>query len=402
MTIASTGFMAAPGGFSATLSNKLDKIDCSQVLSAVLKGDKQLLGHVRMGPTAHNIEVNWIEDELNPAYILCSSSSSTTATAKFSSVAGGYSTASLQRILRKNAILQPAGKEFVFHITASVTKSTMTGAIYGSTTWASWTMTKCFIVGMPYADIDAASSDISVSRPKRRNFMQVFERAVEITQTRKGMDMEAIVDELQLQIKRRTMELKREFDIAIQRGYAVPTGSSGYTADNELRTMAGIIQLLRDPNLDTTNEDTTVTQASAALTVGLINSLAYKIWDAGGLDETADPIIVVGAKQQRVIAGFEKDLRRVEQGERTFGYYRDIFLSDMGVEMPVVLDRWTPEDKLIILDRSRISLRPMAGDAWHMEKMAKTGRNEKWQLSGQYTLDLRNADACHGMLYDLS
>lgn len=287
-------------------------------------------------------------------------------------------------------------------ITAAITKQTLTAAAYGSTTWASWTVTKCFIIAAPWADIDSASSDMTMTRAKRKNFMQVLERAVEITQTRKNMAMEAVLDELQTQIKRRTMEIKRELNMSVIRGYAKATASNVFSADSELRTMAGIIQLIRDYNLDTTNEDTLVTQASAALTVGHINSLAYKIYDAGGFDETADPIIVVGPSQARVVAGFEKELRRVEQGERQVGYYRDVFLSDLGVEMPVVLDRWMPKDKLLILDRSRVMLRPMAGDNWHLEKMSKTGRSEKWQLSGQFTLDFRNADKCHGLLYDLS
>jgi hypothetical protein len=111
---------------------------------------------------------------------------------------------------------------------------------------------------------------------------------------------------------------------------------------------------------------------------------------------------VVGPKQQRVIAAFEKELRRVEQGERITGYYRDVFLSDMGVEMPIVLDRWMVGDMIMLLDRSRVALIPLQGDAWHMEKMAKTGRSEKWQISGQYTLELRNADKCHGLLYGLA
>jgi hypothetical protein len=93
----------------------------------------------------------------------------------------------------------------------------------------------------------------------------------------------------------------------------------------------------------------------------------------------------------------EKDLRRVEQGERQVGYYRDIFLSDMGKEFPVVMDRWFPSDKLLILDRSRVFLRPLRGDSWHMEKMAKTGRHEKWQISGQYSLELHNPSECHGL-----
>lgn len=397
MSLTSTAFMAAPGGFSATLSNKLDKIDMSQALAAVLKADKQFMGHVRVGRTAHNIEHNWIEDELNPAYILAKSA------AVGSIVASQYSTASLQRILRGNALIQPAGTEQVIQI-STITKQTITGAIYGSTTYAAFASnTKCYIIGQPYADIDDASSDISVTRTKKRNFMQVFERAIEITQTRKNISMEAVLGELQLQIGRRTMEIKRELDMALMMGYAKATASNTYSGDNELRTLAGLIQLIRDPDLDSTNEDTTVIDASSsALSQGKINSLAYLIYDQGGLDETADPIILVGPSQQRVIAGFEKELRRVENGERTVGYYRDIFLTDMGVEMPVVLDRWFPRDKLAIVDRNRISLIPMAGDAWHLEKMAKTGRNEKWQLSGQYSMELRNADSCHGLVHGLT
>lgn len=399
MALTSTQFTAGPGGVNyTTLIRKLDKVDCSQVLSAVLLADKALLGHIRMGTPGTNLEVNWIEDELNPAYIVASSS----ATNKLTLV-GTWTTASLNRVVRTGSILQPANAEWAVVLAAANTSATvLTVANYGSTVWADVTATKVYIVAAPYADLSDASDDRSMARTKRRNFMQVFEKAVTIEQSRKNISMEAVVDELQTQIKYRTLEIKRELDLSVIRGYARATAANTYSADHELRTMAGIIQLIRDYDLDSTNNDTMVTQASAALTIGLVNSLAYKIFEAGGLDETADPIILVGAKQARVIAGWEKELRRVEQGERQVGYYRDIFLSDLGIEMPVVIDRWVPSDKLIILDRSRISLRPMAGDAWHIEKMAKTGRNEKWQISGQYTLDLRNADKCHAFLYDLS
>ena len=60
MALTSTAFMAAPGGYSTTLSVKLDKIDCSQMLASVLVQDKALLGHIKMGPTGKNIEHNWI------------------------------------------------------------------------------------------------------------------------------------------------------------------------------------------------------------------------------------------------------------------------------------------------------------------------------------------------------
>ena len=400
MAMTSTQFMAAPGGFGSTLSTKLDKIDCSQVLRAVLVADKQLLGHIKMGEPGRNIEVNWIEDQLNPAYIL--GKVSTVAAVTIASAT--YSAASLARILRKGMVLRPNGQDFYMQLTASVTtEHTITAALYGSTTFASViTATKLWIVAAPWADIDSASNDSAVTRGKRKNFMQVFERAVEITQTRKNMDMEAVIDELKLQIQRRTLEVKSEMDRSVSMGIARATAVNTFSGDHEWRTMAGIIQLIRDYNLDSTQEDSNVINVSAALTAANINSLAYKIWDAGGLDETADPIIVTGAKQARVIAAMERELRRVEQGERQTGYYRNVFLTDMGVEMPVVMDRWIREDYLIILDRSRVSIRPMSGDDWHLEKMAKTGRNEKWQLSGQFTLELGNADKCHGLLRGLS
>ena len=398
MSLASTAFMAGPGGYGTTLATKLDKLDCSQVLAAVLLADKQLLGHIRVGAPGTTIEHNWIEDELAPAFVLAQSAATTTCTIP------GMSEASVTRICRTNTVLQPAGAEWLFKV-SSISTSVLTGTTYGatSTLWAAQnTTTKMYIVAQPYSDIADASDDISQSRSKRKNFMQIFERAVDITQTRKNMSMEAVVDELQTQIKYRTMEIKRELDMSVLRGYAMDSSGTSFVGNTEIRTMAGIIQLIRDWDLDGTMEDTNVINAAAALTLGHLNSLCYKVYSSGGLDETASPILVVSPKQQRVIAAFEKELRRVEQGERTTGYYRDVFLSDMGVEIPVVLDRWAPDDKVVLLDRSRVALIPLQGDSWHMEKMAKTGRTETWQISGQYTIELRNADKCHGMIYNCS
>jgi len=403
MAIASTGFMAAPGFFSSTLAAKLDKIDCSQVLAAVLKADRQLLGHIKMGPVAHNIEFNWIEDELNAVTFEARALVSTSI-----SVDGFAATASLEAVVRAGALLavtnaaESAVNDYVLLVATVTDQSTIETSSYGNTTMTTVSTTSTWtVIGQPYGDSSDASSDISKIRTKKRNFTQIFERAVEIAQSRKGMDAEAVVNELQLQIKYRTMEMKRELDMALILGMAYYSG--GFSGDIDQRTTMGIINYLRDPDLDGTREDTMVTDNNgAALTVAILNTAMYNIWNAGGLDEMADPIIAVGAGQQRIIAAWEKDIRRVEQGERQVGYYRDVFLSDMGVEVPVVLDRWIPNDRLLIIDRARIAIRPLAGDQWHMEKMAKTGRSEKWQLSGQYGLEFRNPDKCHYLITDLS
>jgi hypothetical protein len=391
----------AEGGFSSALLTKLDKVDCSQILAAVLKADRELLGHIKMGPVAENIEVNWIEDEL-----VSNTFEGTTSHSMSIALTVLSTTASIARIIRAGDIVVAESAEFYFKV-IDYTASLLSVSAYGCTTslWTSGGMTTATmtfrVISKPYADLDNASDDISKLRSKRRNFTQTFERAIQITQSRKGISMEAVVDELQHQIKLRTLEMKRELDMSVIMGRAYWDGSY-FTASSETRTMMGILEYLRDYDLDGTIDDTLVTSTSGALTIAGINDLLYKIWDAGGLDEQSDCVIVVGGKQQRVIASFESYLRRVEQGERQVGYYRDTFLSDMGKEFPIVLDRWMPIDKLLVLDRSRVALRALRGDAWHMEKMAKTGRSEKWQISGQYTIEVRNPDKCHGMLRDLT
>ena len=307
----STGFMIETM-WTSTLASKLDKIDCSQVLAAVLKGDRELLGHIKMGPPAHNIQVDWIEDSLNPCtFEAYSAEVSTTMTL----ITSFSSTASVQNIVREGAIIAPfapanaSGADFLLEVTSVHTTTgidTAQGA-YGSTVWTTVdTTTTWLVVAQPKKDTDDASSDISLARTKRSNFMQVFERGLAITQTRKNMDMEAVSNELQLQVKRRTMEIKRELNNAVILG--IPTSSGGaFTADSNLRTMMGLVNYIRDPDLDRTREHTTCTSNSAgALTVQNINDLCYKIYGEGGLDDTADPIIVVGPYQQRIISTFEK------------------------------------------------------------------------------------------------
>ena len=316
MGLSSTQFMAAPGGWTSTLANKLDKIDCSQVLSAVLKADKQFLGHIKMGMPAANIQVDWIEDELNPAYIVGKVSTNAAVTI----ASATYSAASLARILRKGMVLRPEGQNYYMQLTAPLRRSIRLRRLSMGPPrlLPLLRLRSCGLLLLRGPILTLLPMTFPSRRKKRSNFMQVFERAIQITQTRKNMSMEAIVDELQYQIKNRTLEIKRGLDMSVINGIARATAGNTFSADHEWRTMMGVIEFIRDPDLDTTREDTTVTNAATtALTIGMLNSLLYKIYDAGGLDETADPIILVGPTQQRMISAWEKELRRVEQGERT-------------------------------------------------------------------------------------
>jgi hypothetical protein len=386
----STQFTAAPGLYGTNL----DKIDCSDILAAILLADTSILGHIPIKGTAKNIEHKWVEDSLNAVSFTAKSAASTTLT-----ISAPAATSNVLRILRTYAIVYPETGEFYMRFPSAPVTGANTVTTMQASTWAAVsTSATWYVAALPKPDIDSASSDISKARTLRKNFTQVFERAVEITQTRKNIDIWAVADELKHQIQYRTYEIKRELNFSAISGKTLLAVSP----DSEQRSMAGIIQLLRDPALSGTNTDVCVTQVSAALTEAVINALAYKIYGYGGLDEKSDAIIVVGPYQAQIISAFEKDRIRRDPDNRKAGYYINKFISDLGYDFPIVVDRWFPKDKLLILDKSRVNIMPLQGDAWHTEKMAKTGRSEKWQISGQYTLELRNAEEAHGLAYDLS
>jgi hypothetical protein len=401
MSLSSLAWNTRTGGYTTTLANKFDKIDCSQVLAAILVKDTALLGQLKVGAAGTTIEHNWIEDDLNSPYFYAKAAASTIVTLVATK---GITTAMVANIARKYSTVQPAGSEWIAQLTGT-NAATIACASYGDTSSkfaAVSTVTKFWVLNSPYRDIDSASSDISKSRVKMKNFMQIFERAIEITQTRENMDMEAVMNELQLQIERRTYEIKRELNISVLRGRAYY--SSGYSGRVERSTMHGIEGFLLDPDMDGTEEALTVLDAgtNAALVEAMINSLANMLYGYGGMDEQSDCILLCPPEQARVIAAMEKAYKRTDQSTRVVGNYKNSFLTDMGYELPVVIDRFASKDKVYIIDRNRISLIPLQGDSWHLEKMAKTGRSQKWQLSGQYTLEIRNADKCHGMITDLS
>jgi hypothetical protein len=65
----------------------------------VLKADKQLLGHIKMGPIGHNIETHWIEDQLQGNRI---QGTYGTGSVTITAVSGFTGTVSLAAVVREN------------------------------------------------------------------------------------------------------------------------------------------------------------------------------------------------------------------------------------------------------------------------------------------------------------
>jgi len=406
----STDFMTGTGVSNIrTVRSRMDKIDISSVLNALLIKDTTVLGMIGMKGVAKNTEHRWLEDDLNSTVFYGSTSGAAGATFTLK-ITSPSTTAALLKIARNDTIFTPENGEWYGKFSAAPTATSQTVGRYGAlstvfaTTFATAAAgTKFYVVGMPKKDIDTASTDISKTRTTRRNFTQIFERGIQIAETREHIDLYAVGSELELQTKYRTLEMKRELGIAVINSVAY-WDESNYTDNVEDRTMCGIIQLIRDPDLDGTPEDTTVINADGAeLTADLLNGVAKKMYDLGGLGSDSNVVLCVSPVQAQHFSNIAtNNLRSTSPQLKYRGFFADRFVSDFGgIEFKVVMDRWIPDDKIIFLDLNRVSCMPLQGDTWALKEMAQTGRSRNFQTSGQYTIQMENAGECHGLLFNL-
>ena len=393
MSILADAWMTGIGPYGTSL----DVQDFSELLAIVINDTPGLISLIKTGEDCENINPEWIEDAPNAFKFTGAAATSGTI-----NISSPTTTAAMQGIVRNYSIIGPEDGSWLVQVNSDLSGPTLLTTAYGNTTFATAAAGTTFIVwNETWGDKDDVSDDISQSRNRRLNYTQVFEKGIQIQQTRKGIKMKAVPDELKHQLKLRTMEIKRKLHQAIFGSHAYY--SSGFTGDFQYRTMAGLFWFMRDYDLDATNEDTMVTNASSnAITLARINAGAYNIYNEGGFDEGSKYVICCGPTQARKIAKFDEEFKRTTASERTAGFYKTEILTDMGEALPLVVDRYCQNDCVYILDMNRIKLRFLSGDHLHVEKMAKTGRSEKWQLSMQATLEIRNADTCHYLIRGLS
>lgn len=414
-----TDFMASGGLFGASE----ERIDWSDVLAAVLFENKQLLGMLKWGPPAENIVYNHLEDSLNPPTIL----GTYTTGANTFVPSTTYSQADVYRILRHSASAGALGITLQVDVADgqgfTIRRTVDTGVpLAGDTNWtviggteAAVSSDAKFYASLPKPDESDASPDTSKGRSVRQGAVRVFERAIEVAETRQHISLIAVPDEVKMQTKYRTLEVVNELAQAIIRERVfVNAGSlnAAISAAAGTHTFPGIIQQLTDPGLDNAtgtfsssgDAPLNVDVAGASMiTKALLNARIEAIGNEGGLDAPGyDGAIICNSTQARQIATFDESLRRSDVEYRKAGYTVTRFVSDLGQEYPIIVERLWPSTMVGLLDLSRIEMRGLQGDDWHLEKMAKTGRTDKWQLSGQFGVSVKNIDICQSLIFKLS
>jgi hypothetical protein len=230
------------------------------------------------------------------------------------------------------------------------------------------------------------------NRVRCGNYTQILTAAVEVS----GSDMAAsqlgLSNEMDYEKQVRLREMVRDLENTVLNGgkpVADPQGSGAVR-----RTMKGILQHLATNVFHTGDSGL---PSGADLDEAKVNYVLRKIWEnsSGNVD-----LIVVGGFQKRKINAFCSDSRSYGADDTTFTDMVSLYESDFGV-CRIVTTRHIPQDAVLFLDSSRVSVLPLTGRSFHFKPLASSGDYECGELIGEYTLELKN-EAAHGLIRNLS
>ena len=230
------------------------------------------------------------------------------------------------------------------------------------------------------------------NRSRNGNYTQIFAATAEVSGTDMAASQLGLADEMDYQKQERLRELLRDLENTVVNGGQPTSNPQG--GSSVRRTMKGVIQHLSTNVFHTGDSGF---PSGNDLDEAKINYVLRRIWENsnGNVD-----LIVVGGFQKRKINAFCANSRSYAAGDTTFTDMVSVYESDFGV-CRIVTTRWMPQDAVLLLDSSRISVLPLAGRSFYFKPLASSGDYECGELIGEYTLELRN-EAAHGLIRDLT
>ncbi|HAL45748.1 MAG: hypothetical protein A2Y12_10835 [Planctomycetes bacterium GWF2_42_9] len=249
-----------------------------------------------------------------------------------------------------------------------------------------------FILGNAALEGDDKPAARFTNRIRCGNYTQIFTAGVEVSGTNIASSHLGISDEMDYQKSERLRELIRDLENTVING-GQPTANAQGSATVR-RSMKGIIQSI-DTNVFRPGDSGFPT--GTGLDEAKINYVLRQIWENsnGNVD-----LIVVGGYQKRKINSFLTASRSFGPSDKSYTDMVSVYESDFGV-CRIITSRWVPQDAVLLLDSSRVSVLPLAGRSFHFKPLASSGDYECGQLIGEYTLEFKN-EAAHGIIRDLA
>lgn len=377
MTLDATSFLA-----SFDITDKTQELDISPILLAALMVDTGVLGQVPMSAEGVYDTIHyWNQIALNDPFVTTSGSYLNTDTT-INVVSAG--------VVRKGALLKAItiGGTEVMQVTNVAGTALTVARGYGGTTAAGGASGAVLtIIGMPLQEASDIQTDVTKVPSVGSNLTQIFERSITISRNQMKRRMAAIHDFLAQSLHDRTMELKRELELALIHSVASSVTPGG--SDTVYRTFNGLIAQI-----------TNGVSTSEAMSNVVLDNQVQNLIDNGAADGQSKLVLVAPTVIRRTISGFQQSNRRLVESDIKVGHYVEQVVSDLGPVIDVVTSNylgagaagpWTS----ILLDTSRTSIKPFADDTFKLMAATDWVDGIKRRVLGEYTVEVRNGDKAH-------
>ena len=348
------------------------------------------------GGGSGGLEVEWISEHLGFGYVQTSGAIASGA-AEFTCTTSGtaLTTAEVIKQVQAGTMLyanlsgDTSGECFYVVTTVGSTSAGTVGiSILAGTTNEVEASTKLYIVGHfaneasdPYLDMSRARSILS-------NNFSILRKDIKISGSMANTDMYAVDNEPRHQMAMRLLEMQfeRERTILLSKSQA------------RTSTIASFMKGAHD-FLDDYSGNAWVDASTTTLTESTFNDLIAECWDNGG-----NPTCFVAAsKHCRLFTDWDKNKVRTTPDARLAGHWVTKYLTDVGTEVELIPMRKFPVNLGFVLDTDKMEMVAKKNRKLIVEKLAKTGDYERWQLLSEFTLIMRGYDkGYHGMFMDLS
>jgi hypothetical protein len=256
---------------------------------------------------------------------------------------------------------------------------------YGATTKAALAHEATIVIlGNAALEGDAAQTARFTNRVRKSNYTQIFSATVNVSGTEAAVRQTAVRDELDYQKQLRLRELLRDLENTAINGVAPAATQEGSTTVR--RSMRGI---LRSLSTNVLAPGSNGLPADTLLAEDHLNASLRRVWEISG---ARPDLILVGGFQKRRINNFVGSMQRYSPDSEVFKKLVGTFESDYG-SCRVLLSRFVPQDAVLFLDSSRISVLPLSGRSFHYKPLASTGDFDTGEVIGEYTLEMRNESA---------
>ncbi len=371
----------APGAASFDITSGTGMLDLSNELAEIIRADNtSLLGRLGISGMSTQKTHKWNEDKLNANTDQLAEALDDNETAVDVDDGTKFKIGTLFKLNERN-------KTEVIQVTAVATNTLTVVRGYGSTTGESHA-NDAEIMIIEHAKQEGwkpAEEDNTKERTSASNFHSILGLGIAITRSRQAIEHAGIASEFAHQVSYRLQELMRSLDSALINSVKSATEGS----DTVYGSLGGILEFVdvSSGNRNLTAEDLTET---------VTNALYKLIWDDSG-GAISRGFILVGGALKRVISTFDQAFRRNDFSSKVAGFVVEKFITDLGFELEVIVDPWMPDDIMIIGDLDRLRVMPLQGDSVAVENLAKTGRLIEAMVTGQYTMEVRNADEAFGI-----